>query len=123
MRVPSVMLFVFIVLYFRSFSDETRWEARIGFHSRASAQYEYYYEKFNISRIIIHPEFSASTIMNDIAIFVLDGDVVENPGVAPACVTQEMYQSGENCVTLGWGNTLQGQLSLVLNSNRRFLQR
>ena len=48
--------------------------------------------------------------MNDIAIFVLDGDVIENNSVAPACVTREIYTAGENCVTLGWGNTIQGQL-------------
>ena len=80
-------------------------------HSRSSAETsEDDFEKFNVSRIILHNDFSASTIMNDIAIFVLDRDVIENNSVAPACVTREIYTAGENCVTLGWGNTVQGQL-------------
>ena len=100
-----------LFVYLRSSSDEKAWQVTIGMHHRSNAnQYQAYVEKFNVSRIIQHQQYSPAQITNDIAIMVLDGNVKENDGVAPACVTREMYQPGENCTTLGWGTTEQSNV-------------
>lgn len=61
-----------------------------------------------MKKIIQHPAFLASSLNNDIALMFVDGVIQETNGVSPACVTQEMYKAGENCVTLGWGVIAHG---------------
>lgn len=89
-------------------ADETRWQVRLGVFSRAGATYEPYYQQFRVSKIIQHPDYHPNTYANDIALMLVEGVIQETNGVSPACVTRDMYVPGENCVTLGWGQTVQG---------------
>lgn len=89
-------------------ADETRWQVRLGVFSRAGATYEPYYQQFRVSKIIQHPDYHPNTYANDIALMLVEGVIQETNGVSPACVTRDMYMPGENCVTLGWGQTVQG---------------
>nr|ADC52433.1 trypsin-like serine protease [Pinctada fucata] len=86
-----------------AFENPARWEVRMGFVSRNGAIYNPYYQSRKVIQIHKHPQFSPSTLENDIAVLTLDGVVNETMAVYPACVTRSMHAAGEPCVTLGWG--------------------
>lgn len=96
------------ILPIRTLSDPNRWEVRLGFHSRLYPASSNYYITRKVSKIIKHEDFQSINLQNDIAVLVLDEDVQESNGVSPACVTRQIYWNGENCVSLGWGTTVQG---------------
>ncbi|KAK3106227.1 hypothetical protein FSP39_015587, partial [Pinctada imbricata] len=88
--------------------DLTRWKVRLGVYSRAYADYESYYQEFNVSSVLVNPNFDPVTFANDIALIWLDEKVNINDGVSPICVTRDMYTVGESCVVTGWGTTSVG---------------
>lgn len=108
---------------FSTLADETRWQVRLGVFSRAGSIYEPYYQQFRVKQIIQHPDYHPNTYANDIALMFVEGTVQETNGVSPACVTRDMYQPGENCVTIGWGLTQQGIRMQIMKNARKLVGR
>ena len=71
-----------------------------------------------VSRVLLHPEYSAWTLNNDICILVLaeSADLSDpNIGVAALPEEGEEYSPGTECWVTGWGATSEGgSLSRVL---------
>lgn len=60
--------------------------------------------KYMIKERYKHPEFSATSIDNDIALFELEGNVQFNSYVVPICLPYHDEKSDEAIAT-GWGST------------------
>ena len=77
----------------------------VGIHSRSA--YEVNQKCYIVKDIIIHQNFSALYLLNDIAILKLTTMLEENSDVAPICVTSlptsDFY--GTQCIVTGWGVT------------------
>jgi hypothetical protein len=78
-----------------------------------------YVEKY-IEDIIIHPEFFAGNLLNDIALIKIEShiDLNQNPHIAPICLP-ELYENfaGHRCFVSGWGKNSfghQGEFQSVL---------
>jgi len=59
----------------------------------------------NVSRIFIHPEYSATALTNDIAVLVLEKPISITEMVSPACLPQpgEVFDADTPCVAIGHG--------------------
>ncbi|XP_053305154.1 chymotrypsinogen A-like [Spea bombifrons] len=60
-----------------------------------------------ISKVFRHPQYSSLTIKNDITLLKLTSPAVLNDHISPVCVADnnDIYNSGQRCVTTGWGLT------------------
>ncbi|XP_044009873.1 uncharacterized protein LOC122853451 isoform X2 [Aphidius gifuensis] len=76
------------------------------------------YIEQNVDDIVIHPEFYAGTLYNDLAILKLDHDVnfKENPHIVPACLPNRHDDfTGARCWTTGWGKDAFGDFGKYQN--------
>lgn len=58
-----------------------------------------------IIRTIVHPQFNATTFVNDICISELETPVQVNDFVSPACIANIPDVSNFQMIVCGWGNT------------------
>ncbi|XP_052789016.1 plasma kallikrein-like [Mya arenaria] len=66
------------------------------------------HEKFyHIQRILIHKNYSTSTLENDVALILTREPIVFNDHTRPACLpdSSHTYTAGEVCYLAGWGST------------------
>lgn len=94
----------------------------VGVHSRSANEANQ--KSYSVSQIVMHENFSASYLLNDIAIMKLSPRVDENTDVIPICVTSLPTSDffGKQCVVTGWGTTSEGSVSsLILYVIRYYL--
>ncbi|CAG2104983.1 unnamed protein product, partial [Medioppia subpectinata] len=77
-----------------------------------------YVEKF-VDDIIIHPDFFAGSLLNDIALIRLDSavDLRNSPHIAPICLPEPHEHIAGRCFVSGWGKNAfghQGEFQSVL---------
>ncbi|CAL1298490.1 unnamed protein product [Larinioides sclopetarius] len=62
------------------------------------------HEDYNVSKILVHPDFRNTSLWNDIALLRLEEPVLFAPHIDSICLPQydEIF-SGQNCVVTGWG--------------------
>lgn len=86
----------------------------VGVHSRSANEANQ--KSYTVSQIVIHENFSASYLLNDIAILKLSPRVDENTDVIPICVTSLPTSDffGKQCVVTGWGTTSEGIVSSII---------
>ncbi|CAG2180829.1 unnamed protein product, partial [Oppiella nova] len=69
-----------------------------------------YVEKF-VDDIVVHPDFFAGSLLNDIALIRLDSpvDFRHSPHIAPVCLADAHEQyAGHRCFVSGWGKNAFG---------------
>ncbi|XP_076661797.1 uncharacterized protein LOC143365245 [Halictus rubicundus] len=78
----------------------------------------YPYIERDVANIVVHPEFYAGTLYNDIAILRIDHEVdfVKNPHISPACLPDKRDDFAKNrCWTTGWGKDAFGDFGKYQN--------
>ncbi|XP_048514853.1 uncharacterized protein LOC105687940 isoform X2 [Athalia rosae] len=76
------------------------------------------YIERDIVSVVVHPEFYAGTLYNDIAILKLDHDIdfERNPHISPACLPNKHDDfNGVRCWTTGWGKDAFGDFGKYQN--------
>ncbi|XP_029466499.1 chymotrypsin B-like [Rhinatrema bivittatum] len=70
-------------------------------------------QKLKVAQVFTHPQWNSNTIENDIALIKLATPAVLSDSVSPVCLAAsgEEYQSGQLCVTSGWGKTRYNALN------------
>ncbi|XP_058123666.1 inactive CLIP domain-containing serine protease A28-like [Anopheles coustani] len=64
--------------------------------------------------IIMHPKYKRIPIQNDIALLVLENEVLYQPHIQPICLPQETDTfDGQRCISNGWG-TVQGTYAAIM---------
>jgi len=72
----------------------------------------YPFVESNIRQIVIHPDFQASSLANDLALLRMEAtmDPQQMPHIAPACLANpDESFAGERCWLAGWGKDAFGQ--------------
>lgn len=72
----------------------------------------YPFVESNIREIIIHPDFQASSLINDIALMRMEItiDAQQMPHISPSCLaTPDELFNGQRCWLTGWGKDAFGQ--------------
>ena len=90
---------------FRQSSNPNNWEAYLGLHNLI---YTSGATRCKVSRIVSHEDYSASTLVNDIAIMFLDEKVDTSDIIIPACLPDYEANVGETCAVTGWGTLSSG---------------
>nr|XP_012139456.1 PREDICTED: uncharacterized protein LOC100876014 isoform X2 [Megachile rotundata] len=78
----------------------------------------YPYIERDVASVLVHPEFYAGTLYNDIAILRIDHDVdfQKNPHISPACLPNKREDFTRNrCWTTGWGKDAFGDFGKYQN--------
>lgn len=66
-----------------------------------------------VERLIIHPDFGAKNLFNDVALLVLETPVKLGPHINTICLPpQDTRFDGRNCFATGWGKDKFGQEGL-----------
>ena len=87
-----------------SFLSNSRIHVRLGEHNIKVTEGT---EQFiTASKIIKHPNFSSSTLNNDIMLIKLASPVTLNAKVATVSLPTSCAGAGTQCLISGWGNTL-----------------
>lgn len=64
----------------------------------------------NVTNILVHENFSASTLHNNIALLRLSSPMEYDANVAPVCLPDwNVNYDSEGCVVTGWGTDAQGE--------------
>ncbi|KAK7085560.1 hypothetical protein SK128_006624 [Halocaridina rubra] len=91
---------------------------RLGEHDKTSNHESAYTIEKTIEHVVIHPEFDALSIDNNIALLKMDTPVTLNDGIRPICLPFSYVSenlSGQVGTVTGWGTTqFEGNLSNVL---------
>ncbi|XP_018897016.2 uncharacterized protein [Bemisia tabaci] len=72
----------------------------------------YPYVERDVVGLVVHPEFYAGTLYNDIAVLRLDKpvDFTQSPHISPACLPDQYSDyAGTRCWTTGWGKDAFGE--------------
>ncbi|KAL4240966.1 Transmembrane protease serine 2 [Mactra antiquata] len=74
--------------------------------------YSKYEQELHPVELILHENYAAATVDNDIALVKLDKPIIFNDHVRPACLptSDEKLRTGTRCTVYGWGK--QGDLAL-----------
>lgn len=78
----------------------------------------YPYVERDITNLVIHPEFYAGTLNNNIAVLRMDKpvDFASNPHISPACLPEPNSEyAGSRCYTTGWGKDAFGDFGKYQN--------
>lgn len=72
----------------------------------------------DVSAVVVHPEFYAGTLYNDLAIIRLVSavDFSQSPHISPACLPDQYAEyAGSRCWTTGWGKDAFGDFGKYQN--------
>lgn len=72
----------------------------------------------DVSAVVVHPEFYAGTLYNDLAIIRLVSavDFSQSPHISPACLPDQYTEyAGSRCWTTGWGKDAFGDFGKYQN--------
>ncbi|KAL1451877.1 hypothetical protein WDU94_006212 [Cyamophila willieti] len=72
----------------------------------------------DVTNLVIHPEFYAGTLNNNLAILRMDKpvDFASNPHISPACLPEPNSEyAGSRCYTTGWGKDAFGDFGKYQN--------
>lgn len=94
----------------------SQWRVRLGKHDRSKTESSE--QNLSVKTIISHNSYSSSKLTNDIALMELSTPAQINYFVSPVCVSGVDVDTGTNCFTTGWGDTLS-MLQLGLYKSRR----
>jgi secreted trypsin-like serine protease len=61
--------------------------------------------RFKVGQIIVHPEYSSSLILNDVALLRLETPIEESEEVQIVGLETEYVDTVRDCVLIGWGRT------------------
>lgn len=78
----------------------------------------YPYIERDVVSVVVHPEFYAGTLFNDLAVLRLDKaiDFSQYPHISPACLPEPGSDfSGQRCWTTGWGKDAFGEYGKYQN--------
>ncbi|KAI5721064.1 hypothetical protein M8J77_015477 [Diaphorina citri] len=78
----------------------------------------YPYVERDVTNLVIHPEFYAGTLNNNIAVLRMDKpvDFAANPHISPACLPEPNSEyAGSRCYTTGWGKDAFGDFGKYQN--------
>uniref|UniRef100_A0A8D9AKY0 Phenoloxidase-activating factor 2 n=1 Tax=Cacopsylla melanoneura TaxID=428564 RepID=A0A8D9AKY0_9HEMI len=78
----------------------------------------YPYVERDVTNLVIHPEFYAGTLNNNLAILRMDKpvDFASNPHISPACLPEVNSEyAGSRCYTTGWGKDAFGDFGKYQN--------
>jgi len=78
----------------------------------------YPYVETDVASMVIHREFYAGTLYNDLAILRMDKpvDFSRNPHISPACLPDAFSDfTGQRCWTTGWGKDAFGDYGKYQN--------
>uniref|UniRef100_A0A8D2J4Y8 chymotrypsin n=1 Tax=Varanus komodoensis TaxID=61221 RepID=A0A8D2J4Y8_VARKO len=77
----------------------------LGEHDRSSPTEKT--QRLQVETVFTHPNWDPETINNDIALIKLATPAEWSETVSPVCLTKavDLFQSGDLCVTTGWGKT------------------
>ncbi|GLG97993.1 Phenoloxidase-activating factor 2, partial [Gryllus bimaculatus] len=78
----------------------------------------YPYVERDVSAVVVHPEFYAGTLYNDLAVLRLSSpvDLQAHPHISPACLPQaHVDYAGSRCWTTGWGKDAFGDYGKYQN--------
>lgn len=72
----------------------------------------YPYIEKDVDSIILHPEFNADTLYNDLALIRLESPVdARIPHISPACLPKlDTIYEDQKCWVSGWGKDFFGKL-------------
>lgn len=76
---------------------------RLGDHNLFSDSDQAEPQNFEIERLIIHPEYLASSRYNDIALIKINKNARFNKFVRPACIWQTDNINSTRAIATGWG--------------------
>ncbi|XP_054706614.1 uncharacterized protein LOC129216425 [Uloborus diversus] len=77
---------------------------RLGEWDTRAATETYPHENFNVSQVLIHPDYRFRNYQNDIAILKLQTEVDFKPHINMACLPREDDNfTNQTCVVTGWG--------------------
>ena len=67
-------------------------------------------ETFAVKQVMLHEDYNANTITNDICLLKLDGEVTMGPNVGTINLPTGMEEvpEGTDCIVSGWGTTSLG---------------
>jgi len=66
-------------------------------------------QNINVARVLFHPEWDRSTLVNDVALLILQKDATLGPTVRPICMPSKFDKfDGSNCIVTGWGKDVFG---------------
>ncbi|XP_055699152.1 serine proteinase stubble-like [Phlebotomus papatasi] len=89
--------------------------ARLGEYDITSAADNNNVADFDIANVITHPQYRSSSVYNDIALVLLDTDVILEQFIRPACLNYQEDTSSFELVATGWGhNTFGGEETPLL---------
>ena len=87
----------------REDEDLSAYEVVAGAHNRGL--FETGIQRRSVDYIISHPDYSISTLDNDIALMHLAQPLRWTDYVRPICIAAEMADVGTACIISGWGRT------------------
>ncbi|GIY00203.1 serine proteinase stubble [Caerostris extrusa] len=84
--------------------DEYPLKVRLGEWDTQTTSEFLAHEDYNVSKILVHPEFRNTSLWNDVALLRLSEPVLFAPHIDTVCLPQhdEIF-AGQNCVVTGWG--------------------
>jgi secreted trypsin-like serine protease len=62
-------------------------------------------QSFTSIKVIVHEKYDHLSNYNDIALILVDRDIIFSKTVQPVCLPEEDALPGDNCVVTGWGST------------------
>ncbi|GAB6025913.1 hypothetical protein CHUAL_011885 [Chamberlinius hualienensis] len=87
-------------------------DVRLGEHDVTHTNERYQYEEVAVERVILHPDFVNTTLLNDVALLKLSNKLKKRPNIDIVCIgseaspeTQQTSGSPRRCTTIGWGRT------------------
>ncbi|XP_013408472.1 hemicentin-1-like [Lingula anatina] len=83
--------------------DPGSWRVRVGEHDLTT--FSSIQRDIPVSRVVPHPGFDESTLINDIALVRLSQPVTHSDKITPVCIPTKDVTAGTKCVATGWGVT------------------
>lgn len=77
---------------------------------------QYPYQDQNVRSFVIHEQFYAAALYNDVALLFLQEPFVPAPNVGVACLPHQgaVFPGSTRCFVSGWGKDKYGKIKLAL---------